>query len=472
MDKSYQRLNMRMYSVCERSWFAVMFCFFCMVLVPFNSLAQELSINFVAVNASETETKEIEVKEYLPKELEMEDVVDAGQLQLDFDVDKDLLYVSGQLIFKPKESRTFKVKVKDVWKVAPEEVNLLKEQINSTLKTLEGTKEYSSASFVRDETHKKLDYILTKQSEFTGDIARRIEEFRANSTELNSIRDQVYSLDFLRFESKSIEATAQENKTVTMKLEVKNPYETKPLKVEHKHYLPEEIRAEDVLDAQGFDVRFDEKKDRSYIRKEEEFKPGETKTYNIVIKDIWQFPEIKLIDLDQRAQIAMYELDETMYAESAKHLYNKLKAQIDLIKESLGKKLPVKQHIGLYRTNQHRFEQAWSDFKRIEEMISIVRAKKLQEFEQKKVKNVLSRLKSLRGLQQISSALFKQGSSSTLTWKVIGGTIIFVATFTTIHFVIWSRRSGKMGEEMGPSSGEEIKVVPKPGEDKKDEDDS
>jgi len=256
--------------------------------------AQELNINFVAVNASETEAKELEVKEYLPKELEMEDILDTGVLQVDYDVDKDLLFVSANLKFQPKESRTFKIKVKDVWKISSDEVDLLKTQINTTLQTLEGTEDYSSGSFVRDEIHKRLDYTLKRQAEFTGDIGRRIEEFRANAKELSNIRDQVYSMDFLRYESKSIQETASQKKTVKMKLEIKNQYETKPLKVEHKHYLPEEIRAEHVVDAQGFDVRFDEKKDRSYLTKEEEFKPGETKTYEIVIKDIWHFQLIRL----------------------------------------------------------------------------------------------------------------------------------------------------------------------------------
>lgn len=448
-----------------KKWRAGLVCALCaVVFFPAQSFAQELTINFIAVNASENESKEIEVKEYLPKELRMEDIVDPGELELDFDVEKDVLYVTGNLKFGPKESRTFKIKVKDVWKIPAEEVGLLKTQLDTSLKTLEGTAEFSSAGFVRDEIHRKLDYILKKQDEFKGDTGRRIEEYRSSLRELNSIRDKVYSMDFLRYESKSIEELAQQKKTIKMKLEVKNPYETKPLKVEHKHFLPEEIRAEEVVDSKGFEVRFDAKKDRAYLTKEEEFKPGETKTYEIIIKDIWQFPEIKLTDLDQRAQIAMYELDGTMFTESAHHLYNKVKEQIELIRGSLGKNLPIKQHIGQFRTNEKRFEQAWSDFKRIEEMIAIVRALKLQELEEKKVKNVLNRLKTLRGLKQISQALFKKGISSTLTWKIIGGTIIFVATFTTIHFVIWSRRSGKMGEEMGPAAGEEIKVVPKPGQ--------
>ena len=96
-------------------------------------------------------------------------------------------------------------------------------------------------------------------------------------------------------------------------------------------------------------------------------------------------------------------------------------------------------------------------------MIAIVRAQKLAELEKGKVKNVLQRLKALRGLRALSEMLFKKSISVTMTWKIIFGTIVFVALFTTMHFVIWARRSGKSGEEMGPK-GEGIRIVPKPGQ--------
>ena len=103
-------------------------------------------------------------------------------------------------------------------------------------------------------------------------------------------------------------------------------------------------------------------------------------------------------------------------------------------------------------------------------MISIVRAHKLEDLDRKKVKNVLERLKALRGLQQLSEALFQRRLSMNVTWKIIFGTIGFVGVFTAFHFFIWARRSKAMGEELAPTAGEGISVVPKPGE-KKEEDD-
>ncbi len=95
-------------------------------------------------------------------------------------------------------------------------------------------------------------------------------------------------------------------------------------------------------------------------------------------------------------------------------------------------------------------------------MLAIVKAKKLEELEGSKVKNILKRLQALRGLQALSEAIFKKGISVTMTWRIIGGAIAFIAFFTTYHFFIWAGRSGKKSDSSPLKPGEEIAIVPKP----------
>ncbi|MFP4473040.1 MAG: hypothetical protein ACLFPX_04110 [Candidatus Omnitrophota bacterium] len=452
---------------------SVLKIFCCFVLFGFSLCsvvsAQELTINMVAVNASETSEKTLDINQPLPKELEPSDIVDSGALDVDYDVDNSRLYAHGQVEFEPKESKTFKIRVRDVWRINPQEIELLKQQLEKNLELMQGEENYDSAVFVADRMQESLDYILQRQNDFQGNIARRIEEYRANLKELEDIRDNVYSMDYLPYQAKSLEEEMRAEKTVKFIVEVKNPSEDEPKTVQHKHYLPEEVRADDIVDSKGFEVRFDEARGQAYLSKEEEFEPGETKRYEIMIRDIWRFPEIKVQDLMDRAQIAQLELEGTDYAESAQFLMDEINQRVSLIRDSQTQTLTTKEQIGMYRINKKRFEEAWEDFKRIEEMIAIVRAKKLQELEEKKVKNVLERLKALRGLQQLSEALFKKRISQNLTWKIIMATMAFVALFTTYHFVVWSRRSKIMGEELGPQKGEEITEVPKPGAEEEEE---
>jgi hypothetical protein len=199
--------------------------------------------------------------------------------------------------------------------------------------------------------------------------------------------------------------------------------------------------------------------------KEEIFKPGEVKRYQIVMRDIWVFPLVRLDDLEERTNDALGELKGSYYEASSRYLADEIFKKIGEIREGQSQvESSIPKHIGTYLVNQKRYDDAVLDYQRIDQMLAIIKAKKLEELESGKVKNVLQRLKALRGIQAISQALFQKALSVTTTWKIIMGAIVFVSLFTTLHFIIWSRRSGTMGEDLGLKPGEKIQTVPKPGE--------
>ena len=124
----------------------------------------DLTINLIAVNASEDKVREIEVKHYLPEELKLDDIFDSEPLQIDYDVDKDVYFVKGMVTFQPKESKTFKIRVKDVWKITVMEIDSLKGQLDEHLHLLEQEKDYENydrAKAARDKIFQKLDRVLT-----------------------------------------------------------------------------------------------------------------------------------------------------------------------------------------------------------------------------------------------------------------------------------------------------------------------
>src|SRR3989338_3758301 len=96
------------------------------------AFASTLAINFIAVNASD-ETRKVPVRYNLPKELAADDVVDPGPLSIDYDVDRGLYYAFAEIDFGPKESKTFKLVVKDVWYIEATEIEILKKQVEANL---------------------------------------------------------------------------------------------------------------------------------------------------------------------------------------------------------------------------------------------------------------------------------------------------------------------------------------------------
>jgi nucleoside-triphosphatase THEP1 len=257
----------------------------------------------------------------------------------------------------------------------------------------------------------------------------------------------------------------QDGKTVKFVINVENPDKQSERTIKHKHFLPEEVRSEHVVDNQGFDVRFDDAVGKAYLSKEEILQPAEQKRYVIQIKDIWQFPTHKLENVTERADIALKELKDSVYVDSGQYLYDDITEKVEQIEAAQGKTAAsITEHIGLYRVNMKRFEDAKEALERLEQMMAVIRAAKLEELESKKVKNVLSRLQSLRGLKALSEAVFKRGIKVTTTWKIILGTIFFLTIFTTLHFVLWAQRSRKMGEEKGLKEGEDFTKITSPQE--------
>ena len=325
---------MRIYRLNRLLVFAVMF-----LLLSVSWVWAELTINIVAVNPSETSRK-INIKYYLPEELSPEDLADTGVLKVDYNVDQGAYYVHEEVVFQPKESKTFKVKVKDVWRIEKEEIDVIKAQLDGNVELLKDKENFDVIKRARDKLVEKLDYILAQQESYSGNIGRRIEEYRAYVDMLAEIKKEAYSLKNLQFGADAVDEIDQK-KTVSLNVEVTNPSGNSERMIQHKHYLPDEIRAQDIVETAGFEVRFDEKEGKSYLTKEENFKAGESKQYKIVMKDIWQMPGAKLDGVQQRAQIAMDEIKETVYEDTGAFLFNAINDRLEQINKSQQEKQPT-----------------------------------------------------------------------------------------------------------------------------------
>jgi len=321
----------------------------------------DLFINFIAVNASETQSEDIEVKYNLPQEIEPADVLDTGPLKVEYDVDKKTYYVRGTARFGPKESKTFKIRVKDVFRITEEEVNVLKKQLQENLTLLKDTESEATAKIAKEKLDAELDFILAQQNNYSDNVERRIEEYRAFVNELEKIRTSAYDIGYLEHESKAIAEADDVKATVKFMIQVTNPDKEKNKKIQHKHYLPQEVRAGDVVDKKGFEVRFDDKKNLAFLTKEEDFKPGEMKKIEIVIKDVWKFPMAKVDDVDKRVKLAMQELKGSIYDKSAQYLAGLIDGKLNQIREWQNLTLNAENHIGRYRLNTDRYEKARED---------------------------------------------------------------------------------------------------------------
>ena len=129
----------------------------------------DVNVNILAVNATE-ERKEKEIKYKLPQELTANDILDTAGLKLDYDINEKVYYVEGKVNLEPKESRTLKVKIRDVWKMDPEKITDIKNQIDVSVERLKGSEYGETAEQKREQLLKRLDHIVEEQTKYADSV--------------------------------------------------------------------------------------------------------------------------------------------------------------------------------------------------------------------------------------------------------------------------------------------------------------
>ncbi len=405
-----------------------------LLLVGMPGALADVVINVLAVNGTES-VQDKDIQFSLPGEIKPGDIVDADGLQVDYNVKDSGYTLHGKVLLQPKESRTFKVKVKDVWRVSDDEVGQIRKEIDHGFSEMGSERSAENGKILKDKLNASLDYILKEESQSSGSIDQRIDTYRSHLQTLEDVRTKAVLIDYWRSDAKDEDS----KKIINYVIEVNNPTD-KIKKTKQQHFLPPEVRPEYVVDRQGYEIRFDEKKNVPFLFKEEDLGAHEKKSVKIGIRDVW-FIQAKDLEFVRDRAKGMYEtLQTSSFASTAKTLFDNVTNHVDLISSlQLMEQPDIQQHIGAYRINQKRFTQAKEDLDALEKLLARHRA----ELEKSKVKNVMQKIQSLKSLNRVSQAIFDKKPTINAAWKIIGSVMIFLAIFTVFHFLTWFMRTSK-----------------------------
>ncbi len=161
---------------------------------------QSGSVKFriMVVNPSNTRTQRVQVKKYLPEEVKPKDIMDLGNLDLEFDAEKSIYYVyKNDVELRPGESRVFEAEVEDIW-VFPESAFAdLKKQTDALLKQFEKTKYYDKAKETADTIYLLLEEMLRNQNDDTVSREQHIGFYRQNTINVQRIKQKLGDLEKL-----------------------------------------------------------------------------------------------------------------------------------------------------------------------------------------------------------------------------------------------------------------------------------
>lgn len=155
-----------------------------------------VDLNIMITNPMDTSQK-VPLKVYLPKEVKMEHIIDNAGLDIQYDVQLDTLYARGEFQLDPRESLKKTIKMRDIWQIAEEDLNLMKIQAENLLKQLEKTQFSAQAVLLKNDLDARIDKIIRTQAENIASPQDKIMTYRENKESLSAAQKDLDELKSL-----------------------------------------------------------------------------------------------------------------------------------------------------------------------------------------------------------------------------------------------------------------------------------
>lgn len=157
-----------MFSLSNRAS-AVLFA--CFALVGF---ARSASVDMVLnlANPILSTTSNVEINVALPERIAPADVLDAGALRVQFDVEKQVYRIVGSVPLAPGTNAVLRVRLKDVWSISDAEIDAMLKQARALVDMHKGRDSFdeANAQLIGDEgtvgIEKKLEKVRASQQQY------------------------------------------------------------------------------------------------------------------------------------------------------------------------------------------------------------------------------------------------------------------------------------------------------------------
>lgn len=211
---------------------------------------------------------------------------------------------------------------------------------------------------------------------------------------------------------------------IEMSIVIMNPSKTKTQGVPIKMYLPTEVKPTDIINPAGLDVEFDTEQSIYYLFKESVLlKPGETRTYNVEIRDVWVVPQDELNALKDQTKFVVKRFEGSEFYEVAQKLGETIQKSIGTVERTQNDTaVSRRRHIGIYRDNLEIVSQVKENIAMLEKKLMLPKARPIPEvLETPEVKT--------------------DAPSKTTTWMIIFIIMLFVGMLAGVFFFTWQTQA-------------------------------
>lgn len=152
-----------------------------------------VDVNIMVTNPAKARQK-IPVKVYLPKEAKLEHVMETGGLKIEFDVQLDTLYATGEFELDPGETLKKTVELRDIWQISEDDLKASASQSDQLFKQLAKTPSSAQALLLKNDIDNRISKIIRTQKENTASPQDKIMTFRENQDSYTSVKQSLEEL--------------------------------------------------------------------------------------------------------------------------------------------------------------------------------------------------------------------------------------------------------------------------------------
>lgn len=396
----------------------------------------DVKFKMLAVNPSQDQTIKAKISQNLPSEVDpAKDIIDKAGLEVRFDSETKSYSLVGETELKPRETKTFEVRIRDVWRITPEQVEIAKKSLDDQITALKGTKYYDTAQLLYQKAQEGIDRILDEQGKPVG-IKQHIELFRAHAQQLQNIQANALSLGAMR--QLENEKTGSVDK-VQFVINAENP-SSEPKAMTIRSALPKEVTADDIIEKQDFAILFDQSQRAYVLQKEDQFLARETKKYIITLRNIWRVPDpdIKFAREQTEKLLALFKGSAfEKYAEEHGKVILDILTEITNSQAELDSSLLLEDRMRAFVLNTQRMNVANAKLNNLQQLIQEVSLKKDDSQVLEKIKYFVKKLAETKNVVLMAMGL---QPNTPMVWWIIFGIIFFLGILSTIFYVVWLKK--------------------------------
>ncbi|TFH15093.1 MAG: hypothetical protein E4H02_08575 [Lentisphaerales bacterium] len=298
---------------------AVMALVLMLAAAPFECRAERIILKILALNPAD-QKQTVSIHRYLPRGATADDIVSSGGLQSGYDPNSNSYYVATSVELGPHKTVRYEVILRDAWTVPESVFSDLERQAGILVGKLRGSGQRAGAVPLQSEFRQMLDDARTRQVSNTIAAAgpeRHIRAYFDNEPVLRRARETITRLEdlviltgqdpgqltsALYLVDTSLATHPYEAGKAAIRASIRNTSKTEMRIVSPRWDLPCEIAPDDVLDADGLQVRSDTTRGITFVRGYDiTIRPGQALVYDIIVRDKWNVNAPRIAELKAEA---------------------------------------------------------------------------------------------------------------------------------------------------------------------------